>query len=526
MIFLVLLASFSFFSAKRLLTYLHIFQQDEYDNSRFLKWVLKHRAFDKRLTILLCCTLLINQLIVLHSNLITFLIALLFTIFAFNESDPRRIAKKKLVLTSRAQRIFLIAFVFAVMMGCIYYFIPAPWWWIVSVQSLPLLLAFANEFLRPVEKLIQQKYWDDACKKVRELQPFIIGITGSFGKTSVKHILGHILEVTSRVLITPGSVNTPMGISRTIRERLKPYHKFFVVEMGAYGPGSITRLCKLTPPNMAIITGIGYAHYERFKSIETVAKAKFELAEAVCKIGGKIVTNDEVLAFPYTRAFADTNKDNFILIDDKNATISIKNIQQQREGLIIDIIRNGEMFVLEVPLYGKHHAKNVALAFAAACEMGIPPATVAAALKSTPQIPHRLQLQQQVNGAVVIDDAYNSNPEGFLAALELLDILGQSSGRRILVTPGMVELGKVHDMEHARIGCEAVRHTDIVLAIAPEQIKSFVDAFRANMQPHQELIPCPTFAVAQCWLTQHTGDKDVILIENDLPDLYEASLNL
>src|SRR6202050_4878731 len=113
----------------------------------------------------------------------------------------------------------------------------------------------------------------------------VIAVTGSYGKTSVKHILGHVLETAAPTLITPGSVNTAMGIARVVRERLQPHHRYFVVEMGAYGPGSIRRLCALTPPKMGLVTAIGMAHYERFKTLETVAAAKFELAEAVAEQG-------------------------------------------------------------------------------------------------------------------------------------------------------------------------------------------------------------------------------------------------
>src|ERR1700683_3694665 len=152
----------------------------------------------------------------------------------------------------------------------------------------------------------------------------VIAVTGSYGKTSVKHILGHVLETAAPTLITPGSVNTAMGIARVIRERLQPHHRYFVVEMGAYGPGSIRRLCALTPPKMGIVTAIGMAHYERFKSLEAVAAAKFELAEAVAANGGKTIAAADVLAFAAPRRFAAAHPDLLLAVgSEANAGVTV-----------------------------------------------------------------------------------------------------------------------------------------------------------------------------------------------------------
>src|SRR5206468_4274303 len=144
-----------------------------------------------------------------------------------------------------------------------------------------------------------------AHSKLQRLNPVVIGVTGSYGKTSVKHILGHVLETAGPTLITPGSVNTAMGIARVIRERLAPHHRYFVVEMGAYGIGSISRLCALTPPKIGIISAIGKAHYERFRSLEAVARAKFELAEAVRDNAGTIIIAADTMEFAWPRQFAE-----------------------------------------------------------------------------------------------------------------------------------------------------------------------------------------------------------------------------
>lgn len=523
MIQIGIFVSFMLFSVKRLLTYLHMFQQEEYDTKRFFRLITKRLAIDRTLSLIAIGTAFAYSMLDKYEWPYFLMMIGAFLVFSYREVDPRRQAKKKLVMTSRAKRIFIVALVLSATCAICSTVTSSLWIWLVPIQLLPVLLVAANMLLQPVETLIRRKYWNEAHAKIRELEPFTIGVTGSYGKTSVKHILGHILGTTASVLITPGSVNTAMGVTRIIRERLTEHHKYLVIEMGAYGSGSVAKLCRLAPPDMAIITAIGHAHYERFKSLDAVAKAKFEMAEATCQRNGKVITHTDVLAFPYTREFLNTHRQNFVICgEEEGSYLNIREILQRSNGLVVEIELNGKSFTAEVPLFGINHGKNVALAFAAACTLGIAPEMVLTALKSTPQIAHRLEVKTQAQGKItLIDDAYNSNPRGFAAALELLDGLRQSSGRRILVTPGIVELGEVHEAEHARLGTLALRYVDVVLAIAPERIRSFVEAFRSGAHGKQELIPCPTFADAQFWIDQKAKAGDVILLENDLPDIYE-----
>jgi UDP-N-acetylmuramoyl-tripeptide--D-alanyl-D-alanine ligase len=354
----------------------------------------------------------------------------------------------------------------------------------------------------------------------------VVAITGSYGKTSVKHIIGHVLETAAPTLITPGSVNTAMGIARVIRERLQPQHRYFIVEMGAYGIGSISRLCALTPPHLGIITAIGKAHYERFKSLDAVSRAKFELAEAARDNGGSVIVASDTLNFVWPRQFIERHRDLAITVgDDPAADLVIDRVRQERDGIAAEIRWRGERYELRAPLFGLHHGRNIALAFAAASSLGLPPEDIVASLKSAPQIAHRLEVKPQGGGAIVIDDAYNSNPVGFASALELLDVLRRPDGRRILVTPGMVELGDAHESEHARIGRLAAEHVDVLVAVAPHRVAPLEAAFR-DAAPDREVVSCAGFAEARAWLDRNLGARDVVLIENDLPDLLEQKPRL
>ena len=526
------LVGFALFALRRLLTYLHLFQQEEYDNRRFLAWLVKNRAFDQRLSIALLAVWLM-QVVLPHRAVPDWaygaLAGLVFIAVAAFEPDPRKTAKKRLAMTARATRIYLIALALLGVVSAAAAVAPLDqgiWLWIVPVQLVPLALVAGNLLLAPLEAKTQQRYWDEAQEALRRVNPMVIAITGSYGKTSVKHILGHVLETAAPTLITPGSVNTAMGIARVIRERLQPHHRYFVVEMGAYGPGSIRRLCTLTPPQMGLVTAIGMAHYERFKSLETVAEAKFELAEAVAARGGTVIAAADVLEFAAPRRFAEMHPGVLRIVgDEAGAAVTIAEMRQDTDGIAATVTWQGQSYELRAPLFGLQQGKNLALAFAAACTLGLAPEDVVASLRSTPQIAHRLEVKREANGATLIDDAYNSNPVGFAAALEVLDLLRRPGGRRILVTPGMVELGAAHDDEHRRIGRLAASHVDVLVAVAPHRVAPLAASF-AEAAPTAEIVSCPGFAEAQAWMARNVATGDVVLLENDLPDLLEQKLRL
>ena len=518
---------------KRLMTYLHALQQDDYDCGRLMTWIKKNRVFDKRLSFVL---LLLGVGAFFtpwqYTPFIHFAVFAAVAFVAFREKDPRKDSKKKLAMTTRAKRIFFAGLFFALLFSSATLLHPHPWVWLFAVQMILPSLLLGSLILWPIEQAIQQNYWNEAKEKMALYQPTVIGITGSFGKTSVKHILGHILKMQAPTLITPGSVNTPMGITRIIREQLEENHKYFVVEMGAYGPGSIELLCRLTPPDFGLITAIGHAHYERFKSLDTVAKAKYELAEAVLERSGKMIVHERTLRFDYARQMKSENNNSFIVCGESVAVnaqdqksflqksdVNIQRYTQSAKGLEVYINWKNTTYIVFAPLFGTHHAHNLAMAFVTALELGLEPEAINAALAKMPQIEHRLQVKRQKDGTVLIDDAFNSNPLGFSAALEILALL--SNGKRgILITPGMVELGTTHDTAHHTIGSFAGECCDVAIVIQPKRIPTFIEGFKKTGSG-KKLIEVESFAEAAEWLEKNKQPSDVVLIENDLPDIYE-----
>lgn len=519
--------AFVFFAWRRTLTYLHIFQQDDYDGSRFTHWVASRRVIDKKASLSLVALAFPAFLLPQFAMVFEMVAALAIAVIGWVEADPRVSGKKKLAMTARASRIAWLAFGMLVVTALTGAALQAHMLvWVLLVQLVPFALVVANWLLDPWEKKVQEGFAAEARQKLADLKPFTIGITGSFGKTSTKHILGHILSQFAPTLVTPGSINTPMGITRVVRETLAPHHKYFICEMGAYGEGSVKRLCDLAPPDAAVLITVGHAHYERFKSLETVAKAKCELPEAAIAKDGWAVMGSDVEDFEHTRNFILANRPRVVLVGHRETDdIRLTDVGQNADGIYAKIIWNGTQQTLAAPLFGIHHATNMAIAFAVACRMGLDPTLVREALKTTPQIRHRLEVVNQPSGAIVIDDAYNSNPQGFKGALEVLSLLGSRGRRRILISPGMIEMGAAHDAEHRKLGAQAAVDCDVFLPVSPVRIKSMVDAFRANA-PHKPVVPCATFADAQKWLGDNMRHDDVVLLENDLPDLYERKISL
>ncbi|QQR69540.1 MAG: UDP-N-acetylmuramoyl-tripeptide--D-alanyl-D-alanine ligase [Alphaproteobacteria bacterium] len=530
---LLILASLAF-TSKRLMRLLHYFQQEEYDNARFLSWIWRHGLdrYVSMVLVLLGCTMGI-----MVSPLFSVLAASTLMMSFLRETDPRRAdqSKKPLAMTPRAYRLLIVAFSLVLILALLAFMdidlaargpgYPIALALVVVIQLLPVLLVAANILLWPLEEAGRRRYLREAKAKLERLKPCVIGITGSFGKTSCKHILGHILSAQSPTLVTPGSVNTLLGVAGVVRGQLSDQHRFFVVEMGAYGPGSIDRLCRLFPPNHAAITAIGTAHYERFKTLSAVAQAKFEIATAATAQGGTVVLNIDAMDEEFWQSRVEP--DHFCLVSAQDhpeaPTIRILHVSQTTAGLSFTLRHQGQDYAIQAPLWGVHHVGNMAVAFALAVRCGVSPVMAAAALSHMPQISHRLEVRRTPGAPTVIDDAYNSNPGGFQVALEVLDLLAkESKGRRILVTPGLVELGVRHDPEHRFLGEQSAQWADIVLVIAAIRIPTFMQGLRASERQDLQIETFPGFAAAKAWLNSNLRNNDVVLYENDLPDLYES----
>ncbi len=389
---------------------------------------------------------------------------------------------------------------------------------------IPLILLTANLWLMPLERVFFQYYFYSSRKKVLSQRLLtVIGITGSFGKTSSKYILHNMLARYFPTLMTPESYNTPMGVSKVIQGQLTPQHKFFVVEMGARKPGDIREMCNLVRPRFGIITAVGAQHMETFKSVEAVMHTKYELVQHLRKDGLAALNFDD----PVCRKMAEMAKTkrpdvqirSYGIDYDGVLDLRAKDITIDGCGLAFTLIRyNGEDARLKTCLLGRHNVYNILGAATIALECGLGLSQIADAMAVVEAVPHRLQLIKSPTGVFILDDAYNSNPKGAEEALRVLH--GIQGGRKIMDTPGMVELGEQQAAENRKLGKLAAYICDMVILVGQKQTEAIAEGLCKEHYAEENLKVVDSLVEATEQLKKYVQPGDVVLFENDLPDNY------
>jgi UDP-N-acetylmuramoyl-tripeptide--D-alanyl-D-alanine ligase len=345
--------------------------------------------------------------------------------------------------------------------------------------------------LRPYERRQGDEWVEKARAKLRTVDPDVVAITGSFGKTTTKSYLAHLLGGSRRVIASPASFNNRMGLARAINENLTPGTEVFIAEMGTYGFGEIAELCEWIPPKVAAMVSIGPVHLERFGTLENIALAKSEILDRA-DIG--VICVD----FPELRRIADERSGDLRVIE-----------VSAREGIYVDGVR-----VMDLP-EGAFGA-NLAVALGICAALGVPPASVVDRTTDLPRADHRQSLMTGAGGFTIIDDTFNSNPDGARSALHEL-IRAGSTGRTAVVTPGMVELGTRQDEENeefARMASSLVDDLVIVGRTNREPLLRGSDNGKASVT----VVDSREEAVE--WARENLGSGDAVLYENDLPDHY------
>jgi len=434
--------------------------------------------------------------------------------------------KKKLVFTNRAIRLYTTSASLLIAILFIIYnnfklsselIFPFMFLVLLNIFSPPGML-ISNIIIAPLEKIINRWYFNDARKKVKQFTNLtVIGITGSFGKTSTKYILNKILSDRYNTLMTPESYNTPMGITKVVRTHLKPIHEVFIAEMGAKKKGDIKELCKLVSPTIGILTAIGEQHLDTFGSVNNIISTKHELIESLPAEGIAFLNrdNDYIKDLPERKNIKYINYG----IDSDNLNFYAKDIQYTAVGTgFIVCDDKGNQFKLKSKLLGKHNVYNILAAASVANELGMDLSSISHAVKSLEPVPHRLELKAYGPNVILIDDAYNSNPVGFNIAL---DVLKEMKGeRKILVTPGMIELGDKHYDLNKSVGIKAAQFCDYIILVGNRQTKPIQDGLKLENYSNDKIYITNTFVAANRHLQEIVEVGDVILFENDLPDNY------
>jgi UDP-N-acetylmuramoyl-tripeptide--D-alanyl-D-alanine ligase len=549
--FLVVAGGSLYFYYKRSLRYMQFFQQEDYTSSRFIDWYKSNKAFDTRGSIVALAVGLVVLLAIfipLQPTAMCLLLCLTGVLklahTANKEENPFTSGKIKLKFTDRAKRIVYTALALYVLFLCAVSFAcysaqgvqSVGFLWlaqILLIQSHPLWLVVANEMLAGYEKSIQEGFANEARALIKKYDPIVIGITGSYGKTSTKIVLKDVLSSVSQTFSTPGSINSYMGVTREIRERLTPEHRYAVIEMGAYYIGSIKKMCSLTPPKAAIITSIGLMHLERFGSQEAVYRAKSELAQAVPADGILVCNGDN----DFTRKVAAENPKRVTLLygmdpDKGPLDCVMSDIRPDETGSHFKITWKGTTYDGYAGVLGKPMLSNILGVFTLVCALGIPPNVVLAALRNAKTEKNRLEpvrapiasFASHVNGTPLkqgqvlrLNDAYNSNPIGFGAALDVLAAMPR--GRKVLVTPGMIELGEKQDEENKNLAKKAAAICDLAVIVGTTNKEALTSGLSEGGLASEKVKEFSTMQAALDFLSQYCEDGDVVLIENDLGDV-------
>jgi UDP-N-acetylmuramoyl-tripeptide--D-alanyl-D-alanine ligase len=520
--------------AGRLHVLLHLLQLEHYESARLRIWVTRRgeRLVPAELAVIAIAGGLMVGAAELGEDAAFFAgLALLIASTVRLRRILDREQVKPLVFTPRARRIYIVAVLVAglVLLAPGFVVDATPAAAIVTVLGLiahvlaPELLILANSFVKPIQRLDNRRFERRARRKLAEVDPLVVGITGSYGKTTTKNCVAAVAELRGPACPTPASFNSFLGVVRAINEGLQARHRTFIAEMGAYRRGDVAELCELVSPTIGILTAIGPAHLERFGSLDETERAKGELAEALPPDGALITrADDERCRRAAERSTAPVRL--FAPAPHPDADVWAEDAEL-RDGRTVFRLRaredGGDGVQVRAKLLGGHNVANLVAAAAAGREMGLALDAIARALARVQPPPHRLApIVNAGAGVVVIDDAYNSNPEGAAAALEVL--ASHPADRRLLVTPGMVELGEREEEENRLFGERAAGVCDLIVLVGPEQTRPIRAGLEAAGFSAAALHVVADAGEAQELLARTTRRGDVVLFENDLPDLYQA----
>lgn len=510
--------------AVRSLHFVHMLQLNSYRNERYGAWLKQNRKKYFAVWLIWASMSLISSSVIhylseerdpLMESFFAGFTAVLLVVLAIL-SRPKK-AKKPLVYTARVKRLLVTLWgLFLLILGAVFVWLHNLFLSMVAVVVLtvllPLLVPFANLINAPMEKAIQNGYINDAKRRIEEMPALtVIGITGSYGKTSTKTCLHALLSARYNVLMTPESYNTTMGVVRTIREQLRPTHQIFIAEMGAKNVGDIKEICDLVHPQYGIITSIGEQHLETFGSVENVAATKFELADALPQDGTAFLNADN----PYIRERLDTVNAGVVTYGTEQGDYRASEFSFDRQGCRFTVTApDGSSAVFTTKLLGGHNIQNLTGCIAVAHTLGIPLSELVYPVRMLRPVPHRLQLLP--NG--YIDDAYNSNPAGFRSALLTLKAF---EGERVLVTPGMVELGARQEALNRELGAFAAYCCDYAVLVGRKQAPPLKEGLLSAGFPKENIFVAANLQEGLAHLNARPAlAPRTVLLENDLPDNF------
>ncbi len=531
---LAVLAVVELLSVRRGYKALHILQAEHYENARLRDWIKRRheRIPGRELGFVLGLTAILAILSSISgpAALLVGLLGMTSAALALKHTLTRK-QIKPLVFTVRARRISSITLVLlllpAIIIGVLISgpvaLVAAGLFGALLIIGVPEIVVAANVLDGPLRTIDERKFSSSARARLEEVSPTVIGITGSYGKTSTKQAVAAVANLSGPSYATPASYNSYLGVVRAINEGLSPAHRHFICEMGAYRRGDITELCQLTGPTIGIITAIGPAHLERFGTLDETQRVKGELAAALPADGLLIVNGDDPRCCSIAKqaqcpvwVYSVGNDDPATEIEARELRISAG---RSEFDLCVRLPGAEGSWPVRSRLLGTHNVGNLLAAAAVGFRLGLCGVDIANRLATIKPIEHRLSvINNKAANITVLDDSYNSNPVGAASALEVL--AGFPAERRIMLTPGMVELGSREKEANQELGRRAAKVCDLVILAGGTRVHAIEHGLLSCGFDGEHIHLCADGPEAHKLVAKLSQPGDVILFENDLPDLY------
>ncbi|MBE6153260.1 MAG: UDP-N-acetylmuramoyl-tripeptide--D-alanyl-D-alanine ligase [Firmicutes bacterium] len=506
---------------------LHMLQQNLYNKgNRYLKWIINNfKKVFLSIDIILVIFLLFLQIsknYVINTILICLLLLVSIIKYINDNLEDKKKSKKPLVYTNRIKRLIVTICILLIipvilMVKNFNYEISSNYYTrlIILVYLIYFVSLLATIINIPIEKYVYYSFKNKAMKKLKNLNSLkVIGITGSYGKTSSKNILSDILNIKYNALPSPKNFNTPYGLIMTINNTLDKFDDIFIAEMGAYKKGEIKELCDLVNPKYGILTTIGTAHLESFGSEENIIKTKFELIESLPSDGVAVLNMDDDKQVSYN--IKSKCKKIWVGINNDKADFVATNIKMNNKGMSFEVVINGEKVKFNTKLLGVPNIYNILAGIALGNYFGISNEQLKSAVLNVKNTEHRLELKN-AGDITYIDDSYNSNPVGSKMALDVLNLM---PGKKIIMTPGMIELGSKQYELNKELGEYIASVCDEVILVGEKQTIPIQDGLKAKNYNEKKIHITNDvkegFKIVERLKTKNT----YVLIENDLPDLF------
>ena len=502
MIFIIFYLVLNFFVLKY---NLHIFQQGYYMYDTHLKFVLNNK---KKYILIFLMSILSILLLIYKFRILFVILPLIYVFYLVYEKE----VVKPLVFTSRIKRLYATNYILLVLIYFILYKARMYQYAYIVLISISFLYTYLLDILnKPINKMINNYYVNDAKSILNKRKDLIvIAVTGSYGKTSTKNYITELLGTKYNVLKTPGNFNTLLGITRTVREHLKPTHEIFVCEVGIDRVGQMDKIIKLITPNYVVITSLGKQHLETFKTFENLKESKLTLLKGLTKDGVAFLNHDD-------EELKKVKTDHKVIGYGVNSDISLNKVNYSNKGMNFNVTINKEKYDFETKILGEHNLNNILGALTIANYFEVSIKQMIHGIKMLQPTPHRLELSIK-NGVTILDDSYNSNPVGARGAFNTLKMF---KGTRIAITPGMVELGIEEDKLNYELAKDVSECADYFILIGKNQTKSFYKGLIEKKFNKDNIFIAESFTEGYIYVGKIEGKDKVVLIENDLPDSYK-----